>query len=370
MNRDRLSILAVTAILVLGVAAFLAFRRNANEETPAGVPLYPKLSADMASLTSLSVRKASATPNVTLHQQGSQWTVAQRADYPADVSKLRKLLLAMSDAKIVEQKTSDPANYALIGVDDPGAAASTATEIDFTDKDGAHALIVGKSVADGNFVRRGGDKQSYSVRPGIYVESEPRFWIDAKLIDIPVDAIERIDYKPFGAPGYSVHRLPAPPKAEAASAASAASAAAPPAPEPGFAMDGVPAGRKAQEAQTLAPAASIFTGLSADDVAQASAIDFSKPMIAVITEKDGTVITVTGAVVGDKHWIEFAGVKDQAFAAKSKGRAYELASYRYDGILRPIEQLLIAKEPPPEKKAEEKKPAGATKSAKKPISSP
>ncbi|HEY2682110.1 MAG TPA: DUF4340 domain-containing protein [Steroidobacteraceae bacterium] len=366
MNRERLSVLAVAALLVLGVAAFLAFRRNANEQTPAGVSLYPKLSSDMASVTSLSVRKGSATANVTVHKQGDRWTVAQRADYPADVSKLRKLLLALTDAKIVEEKTSDPANYAIIGVDDPGAASSSATEIAFTDKDGAHALLVGKSVGDGNFVRRGGDKQSYSVRPGIYVESEPRFWIDAKLIDIPIDSIERIDYKPFGAPAYSVRRLPAPPKAEAASAASAA---APPASPPLFAMDGVPQGRKAQEAQTLAPSASIFNGLTADDVAQAADIDFSKPMVATITEKDGTTVTVTGTVVGDKHWIEIAGIKDAAFSAKSQGRAYELASYRYDGILRPIEQLLVAKEPPPEKKSDEKsKPLPSKSAAKRPLS--
>jgi hypothetical protein len=369
MNRERLGVLAIAAILVLGVAAFLAFRRNANEETPAGVSLYPKLSGEMASVTALSVRKAGATPNVTVHKKGDQWTVAQRADYPAEVSKLRKLLLALSDAKIVEEKTSDPGNYALIGVDDPGTAASTATEISFTDKDGAHALLVGKSVADGNFVRRGGDKQSYSVRPSIYVESEPRFWIDAKLVDIPVEAIERIDYKPAGAPAYSVHRLPSPPKPEAASAASAATPPAP-TPDPGFAMDGVPQGRKPQEAQTLAPAATIFNGLSADDVAQAADIDFSKPMVAVITEKDGTVVTVTGAVVGDKHWIQIAGVKDAAFTAKSQGRAYELASYRYDGILRPIEQLLVPKETPPDKKSDEKgKPLPTKSTAKKPLAS-
>jgi hypothetical protein len=92
-------------------------------------------------------------------------------------------------------------------------------------------------------------------------------------------------------------------------------------------------------------------------------------MVATITEKDGTTVTVTGTVVGDKHWIEIAGIKDAAFSAKSQGRAYELASYRYDGILRPIEQLLVAKEPPFEKKSDEKsKPLPSKSAAKRPLS--
>ncbi len=76
----------------------------------------------------------------------ADWTVAQRGDYPADVSKVRKLVLALSDAKIVEQKTSNPANYSVIGVEDPSIPGAAGAEIELTAKDGKHAVIVGKSV--------------------------------------------------------------------------------------------------------------------------------------------------------------------------------------------------------------------------------
>jgi hypothetical protein len=61
---------------------------------------------------------------------------------------------------------------------------------------------------------------------------------------------------------------------------------------------------------------------------------------------DGSVVTISGVVLGDKHWIQFAGIKDAAFAARSAGRAYEVGGYRYDGIFRPLEQLLVPKETP------------------------
>jgi hypothetical protein len=62
---------------------------------------------------------------------------------------------------------------------------------------------------------------------------------------------------------------------------------------------------------------------------------------------DGNVITLTGAVKGDKHWIRLQASKDPALNAKTAGRAFEIASYRFDAIFRPLEQLLVPKTPPP-----------------------
>ena len=259
-------------------------------------------------LSSLDLRKGSATPVVSLHKKGEQWTVAQRADYPADVSKLRKLLLSLSDAKIVEEKTSDPANYATIGVDDPSKPGALGAQVDFTLNDGPQSLIVGKPSGESNFVRRSSEKTSYLVAPGIYVESEPRLWIDTKLIEIASDNIDRIEYKPLTGTPYSVHRVvppaPAAPAPAAASApaasAPAASAAAAPAPAPAaaaappeYVLDGAPAGRKPADSPTLAPSPGVFSNVTADDVAQAADLDFSKPASTVLTMKDGSTITLT-----------------------------------------------------------------------------
>jgi hypothetical protein len=39
--------------------------------------------------------------------------------------------------------------------------------------------------------------------------------------------------------------------------------------------------------------------------------------------------------------------KDAALAQKAKDRAFEIASYRYDAIFRPLDQLLVPKEVKP-----------------------
>ena len=373
MNRQRFTALLVAALLAISGALYLSTQRNLPRD-PHGMALLPSLAGELNSVSALTVRKGAAAP-VTVHKQGEQWTVAERADYPADLPKLRKLLLALSDAKIREEKTSNPDSYAVIGVEDPSQPGAGGTQIELTAQNGKHAVIVGKSAGEGNFVRRAGEKTSYIVEPAISVEAEPRYWIDTRLLDIATDKIQNVESKPAAGAAYSVHRVAAsqlkPTDNKSASPGGASSTAnpksaeAPPASPLApaadkFVLDGVPSGRQAADSQTLAPSPAHFSNLTVEDVVPAGDIDFSKPSTVTVTLADGSVITFTGAVIGDKRWIKVAAPKDAALSAKANGRAFEMASYRYDGIFRPLESLLVPKPPPPPPPSA-KKPATAPK---------
>jgi hypothetical protein len=373
MSRQRFIVLLVAALLAISAALYLSTQRNLARDVH-GLPLLPSLAGELNSVTSLSVLKGGATPVVTVHRQGEQWTVAERADYPADVPKLRKLLLALSDAKLSEEKTSDPANYSIIGVEDPTKAGASGAQIELVAKDGKHDVIVGKPVEQGNFVRRAGEKTSYVAEPGISIEAEPRFWIDLRLLDIPADQIQSIQFKPATGPGYSLHRETAAakpvdvkgsaPNAATAAAASPVAAPAPAAPAASkFVLEGVPSGREAAVSQALTPSPTILSNLTDDDVAPIANVDFSKPSIVTVTLADGGVITFTGTAAGEKRWIQVAAPKDASLSAKANGRAFEIATYRYDAIFRPLEELLVPKLPPPSTKS-------ASPSTKKPLTAP
>ena len=353
MNRQRFTALLVAALLAISGALYLSTQRNLPRD-PHGMALLPSLAGELNSVSALTVRKGAAAP-VTVHKQSEQWTVAERADYPADVPKLKKLLLALSDAKIREEKTSNPDSYALIGVEDPSQPGAGGTQIELTAQNGKHAVIVGKSAGEGTFIRRAGEKTSYIVEPAISVEAEPRYWIDTRLLDIPTDKIQSVESKPASGAAYSVHRVPANPS-------TANPAPAEPSPAPAadkFVLDGVPSGRQAADSQTLAPSPAHFSNLTVEDVVPAGDIDFSKPSTVTVTLADGSVITFSGTVIGDKRWIKVTAPKDATLSAKANGRAFEMASYRYDGIFRPLELLLVPKPPPPPPST--KKPAAAPK---------
>ncbi len=162
MSRRRFVFLLIAAVLAISGALYLSTQRNLSW-APHGTAFLPNLTVEMHGVSALSIRKGSATPTVTVQKHADQWTVKQRGDFPADVTKLRKLLLALSDAQIVEEKTSNPASFPIIGVEDPGSAGATGGEIDIITENGPRAVIVGKSVGDGNFARRGGENRSYRV---------------------------------------------------------------------------------------------------------------------------------------------------------------------------------------------------------------
>jgi Domain of unknown function (DUF4340) len=334
MRRGRFTALLIAALVVLAAALYLGSRRNSGEPSAGGTLFLPQLASALGTVSEIDLQKGAATPAVTLHRAGEQWTLSQRADYPADTSKVHKLLLSLADAKIVEEKTSNPANFALIGVDDPGKPGAAGTQITLTTKDAKPSVIVGKPIGEGNFARRGGEDRSFTVEPGITADVEPRAWIDSRLLDVPVAQIQSVAEKAAPGPGekaaadYALHRLKPG--------------------EDGFALDGAPpTGRKLLDAKALAPSASTLSGLTADDVAAASSIDFSKSSQAIFTLADGNVITVTGAAADDKRWIEVQSSKDGALNAKAQNRAFEVAGYRFDAIFRPLEQLLVPKETKP-----------------------
>jgi hypothetical protein len=340
MSRSRFATLLVAALLAICGALYLSSQRNLSRDTR-GAPLFPSLDAELNTVTELSITKGAPSPAVTLHKSGEHWTVAQRADYPADLAKLRRLLMALGDAKVIEEKTSDPAKYAVIGVEDPAKAGATGAEIEVVAHDGKHAVIVGKPVGQDTFVRRAGESKSYMVEPAISVEPEPRAWIDTQLLDIPSSSIQQVEFKPASGPGYTVHRIK--PK------------------EDDFALDKIPAGRKALDAKALGPSATALSGLTAEDVAAAKDVDFSQSSQAILLLDDGNLVTLTGATAGDKRWIEVQSSKNAALDAKAANRAFEVASYRYDAIFRPLDQLLVPKEtkPAPMAAVPAKKKAGA-----------
>jgi len=332
--------LLLFALLAIGAAVYFDSPHNrSGEETRAA--LLPGLAAGIAAVDGIAIRRGSATPSVELRRKGTVWTVAERDDYPADTPKLRRLLLSLADARVVEEKTANPANYAVIGVEDPASPGATGTEISLTTAAAApagaeaaavhaaaHAVIIGKSTGDGSYVRLAGVAQSELVTPGISVETDPHYWIDARLFDVPVATITALEVHPAAGPGYLLRR------------------AAPDAPD--FALSVVPAGRTALEPKLLAPSPAAFGNLTVEDVAPASSVDFSAPATATLSLSDGNVLTLRGSAVGDKRWITVASSKDAALSTKTQGRAYALAAYRYDAIFRPLEQLLQPKPSPPE----------------------
>jgi len=199
-------------------------------------------------------------------------------------------------------------------------------------------VIVGKAVGNGNFVRRQGENRAYSVEPSITLETEPRF-LDRCALDrcCPPRSSKASNSKP---PRVLCSRCIASIRRTTPSVSTAFRQAqgqgwTRPGPSPSDAHGSQCRGCRSDEHHRFRSA----------DPGHRDAHGRESP--------DAHRHRVADKALDSNH-ID----KDADLTAKTQGRAFEIASYRYDEVFKPLEQLLEAL--PPKTPAA---PKGASKAA-------
>ena len=295
MNQNRSIALGVTAVVVLAAALLVASLRSGGD-TSGEKALYPSLKTEADSINALRIFKAGDERVVELVRKDQDWTVTERGGYPADSAKVRKLILALSDAKTVEEKTSNPQNYAALGVEDVATKDATGTRLELAGGKTPINLIVGKSASgDKAYVRRAGEKPSWLLSTGIEVPTLLDAWLKRELIDVAGDRIQSAQVT-VGNSSYS--------------AAKPARAAA------DFKVEGLPKGK-----EVIASAAASFStalqGLNLSEVRTTQQFGSAPPSAtATIKTFDGLVAQLTGWVQENKRWVSITTSFDEAQAKK------------------------------------------------------
>lgn len=193
MNRKTLTVLvSVAAVVVIAAVLLIANQRN---DTPLSEGLlFPDLEARLNDVTSMTVQLSN---DETLHLQRSddQWLVAEKADYPANLSQLRKVLLALARTEKLEQKTSDPEYYGRLGVQNMDSAGEQTRLLRIAAEQTTLAeVIVGKSGDGGkSYLRPTNQPVSWLGSEWIDVPKRVDAWLDAQLLAIEPQRIEAVE---------------------------------------------------------------------------------------------------------------------------------------------------------------------------------
>jgi len=344
MTSSRVGILLISSIVIVIIAAWLSSNRPTTKATLAGQPVIQGLDkGNVNSVTEIRLSKGDGT-KTTLKKGSTDWTVGER-DYPADSGKVRKLLLDLAALNVVEEKTSVAENYPALGVEDTTSDKATGTRVDAVTPAKTYSLIVGKSSGmKSGYVRVVSTAPSLLATPLITVDADPRRWLDHTLIDISQDRIREFTVKPADSPGYTASRE----KKD----------------QSDFAVAEIPKGRKLSSPAAADPIAGSLASVSLDDVQKAPATPPTGVSHAVFTTFDGLKMDVAGRKEGSKTLVTFTPTStDKAteaevktLEARLKGWEFEIPSYKYDGMFRPLEDLL---EKLPEKGDKKKPAAGA-----------
>ncbi len=244
-------ILVIAAIVAMLAAIWLASSRSPQSSGIEGGALAPGLEARLDQVSLVRITGAGNAVLATLQRDGDgQWRMPEKADYPVDVEKLRKLLQAIALAQKVEPKTALPERHAQLGVEDVAAADARGVQVDIEGAGDAIAIVFGDNVArgTGTYVRLANDAQSWLVGNNIAVERNPANWLVKELIDIGANRIEAIRVQPVEGPVIELVRNT---EDDAAS---------------DFAFVDLPRGREPAEGYTREALAGVLSGLTFEDV--------------------------------------------------------------------------------------------------------
>jgi hypothetical protein len=349
MSKRTLAILAAAFVALL-VLVMLG-QREETGPAGAGAALVPDLEAALGDIERVTVTRAGGEVVATLEKRPDSWVVADKHGYVADAAKLRQALTALAEARVLEQKTSNPELYGRLGVEDVTAPTATGIGVAMT-APGRELPTVILGNAEGaryRYARRAGEAQSYLVDRNPDVARAAAQWLDSVIIDVRSERVREVSIT--HADGEVVRLSKA--SAELAN----------------FEVADVPEGRELSYPGVANVVGNALRELNLEDVEPAAEGAAEEPTIVEFRTFDGLVVRVAGTERDDESWITLEASADAAAApaadaapaegaapaedpvaeaarinAKVGGWRYKIASFQYDQMTRRMTDLL---KPPP-----------------------
>ncbi len=297
--------------IVIGLLLLLVVLDNNVDRDDAGRALLPGFDAHANDVTSIRIAAASEQEPVTLSREAGRFVVTTRGGYPADIGKLRALVIALADARVVEDKTSNPAHYSKLGVDDPEDGGS-GSKILLSGPDFSYSIILGNPAqGDYRYARVVNEPASVLIDQNPSLPTAAGDWLAPAILDIGPERVARVSISHADGESLVIEK----------SAQESTD----------FAVIDVPDGRELSYASVANGIGAALDGLELRDVrvrAQGTATT-----TAVFETRDGLMITAELVADGDDHWVGFraqpiadaAPDEDAAGEASAEGDAMRVA---------------------------------------------
>ena len=334
MNRRAL-LLLLGVLAALGILAGIATLGDPWGASPGeGQPglLLPGLKDQLNVINRIVISGPGNQTIATLERGAERWTVTERNNYPADVGRIRKNLLVLADARIVEEKTSSPGFYDRLGVQDLSDPAAKGMQLALTGGKQPVTVIIGLNQAgtgDLTYVRRAGEAKSWLVKGKFDLGKTGGDWLDRSLTSIPMARIQSVT---INHPGIETLRI-AKSKPDDAD----------------FGVVGLPAGRELSYPGVANSIAGVLADLPLEDAQTRDALGPApgKPVVARFVTTDGLTVETSAWGVATGTRVTFTAVgtgaaekEAAALNARLGGWVYTLPGYKTEQLTRRLQDLL------------------------------
>jgi len=209
MSLHKNLLFLVVGLAVLAGGWFLG-HRNASQR-PAGVVAGALVLPDIAGALQNAARIEITTKGKTVtlvRKPDGAWGLADRGGYAVVPAKLREMLTGLTELRLAEERTSDPAQFARLGLDDPTKPDSTATLLRVLDAAGKPIaeLVTGHRrtrtqgggpgvTSDSIYIRRPGENRTWLADGRLAVDADPSLWLDRDVMNIPFAQVTKLVVK-------------------------------------------------------------------------------------------------------------------------------------------------------------------------------
>ncbi len=193
------TLIALLASLAVLVALAVAVSQSQRKTTGSGDLLLPDLHSQLNTIGTIIVRTGGDKTIATIAKQDDRWGVAERSGYPADIGRIRRNLIGLAEARILEEKTSNPELYDRLGVADIEKEAATGVRLDLGSASGTTSVILGNTGVGGGeraYARRAGETTSWLVSGSFDVPRETAQWLDQGILDIVAKRVHSVVISP------------------------------------------------------------------------------------------------------------------------------------------------------------------------------
>jgi hypothetical protein len=333
-------LLVVLAVIALGGGWYFGVADTpgnglGSQTAPAGRLAFPDLAPALQKAARIEVTHAGKS--YTLTRRGAQWVSEAAGGYPVQADRLHAVLTGLTELRLMEPRTADPALLERLGLGDPTKPGSTATLLRVLDGDGKPiaALILGHRITSAQadlpeqiYVRRPGENQSWLAEGRLEVDDDPANWLDRQIADIAPDRLASVSATPVGtAPDQALVLKRTGGKAELT----------------------VPAAHPPLDQYKLDDVFQAYQYLSFTDVKPLAAGLPGTPVgSSRFTTTDGMVLDATVSKAGDSVWATFAAsgsgaVKAAAdtIEARVRGWAFQIVPFKQTSLVPTIDSLKI-----------------------------
>jgi len=289
---NKLVFLGLVTLLVV-VAAVVTSLKHAPTSSTGKEYTFPGLTDKINEVARIEV--SGKDGSLSIKRQGKDWVIEQADNYPASFSRVRHAAIAVAELKTVAEKTSNPAYYSKLGVEDPGGEKAQSKLLTLFNTTGGKlaSLIIGKqrmsSAAAGShgyYIRLPGGPRALLVEGDLNINAKAVDWFDPQIVNIKPEHISEVvidhpDEKPL--------RL------------SRATA------KDDFILGEIPEGKESQSSYTINRIEDILDGVRVEDARSADKFKFPDQVtMATVKTYDGMTAVITSAVVDKENWSRFS----------------------------------------------------------------